>query len=93
MYQSTATGKWPIYMHWDKSCGVCKYVVLPDTGSNTLPSSINGNPVVYSPVQGPDGKYYPVVKRKYTSPPEYGQFTLNIEYAVADQGDVRGCSR
>ena len=93
MYQSTATGKWPIYMHWDKSCGVCKYVVLPDTGSNTLPSSINGNPVVYSPVQGPDGKYYPVVKRKYTSPPEYGQFTVNIEYAVADQGDVRGCSR
>ena len=69
MYQSTATGKWPIYMHWDKSCGVCKYVVLPDTGSNTLPSSINGNPVVYSPVQGPDGKYYPVVKRKYSSPP------------------------
>ncbi len=53
-------------MHWDEARGVCKYVVLPDTGTNTLPASINGNPVVYSPVQGPDGKYYPVVKREYS---------------------------
>ncbi len=51
-------------MHWDETRGVCKYVMLPDNGDNSLPSSINGNPVVYSPVQGPDGRYYPVVRRE-----------------------------